>query len=302
MSAEVAETMQTILFADVVDSTGLYTTFGDDQAQIILQKCMDLMEEIAGTHSGVVRKRIGDEVLCVFESASNAAAAASQMHARIGAGFAEGVFPRAMRVRIGFEHGPVIEEDGELFGNTVHTAARLSARSKAGQTLTTKETVEKLDVITRAAQRFYGRVQLKGHTEERDLHELITGSSATIMSTRIPPEMLRGGLGYLELRYGDEVVRVDAMHPRLDLGRDDACGLRVEGQAVSRLHARITFERGRAQIEDISSNGSGVRPEDGPARDLLHDSAVLKGKGTLRLGLNCPEEAVAVVHYACLDG
>lgn len=302
MNAEAEGTLQTVLFADVVDSTGLYQQFGDDQAQAILLKCMDLMEEIAVEHGGAVRKRIGDEVLCVFEEASKAAAAASKMHARIGAGFAEGLFPRPMRVRIGFEHGGVIEEDDELFGNTVHTAARLAALAKAGQILTTKETVEQLDPIARLAQRFFDRVQLKGQTEERDIHELLSSRGATIMSGRIPVMKRGGGTEAVEIRYGDAVLRVDASSPRLDIGRDEACGLCVDGDAVSRLHARVSLERGKARLEDVSSNGSGIRPENGAEKDLHRESAALEGQGTLRLGLHCPDDASAILQYCCLSG
>ena len=300
MSAEDAGTPQTVLFADVVDSTGLYQKFGDAQAQETLGRCMDLMEEITQSCGGVVRKRIGDEVLAVFPDPQKATSAGSQMHTKIGDGFGRGLFPRAMRLRIGFEHGPVLEEDGELFGSTVHTAARLAALAKAGQILTTKETVEELDPVARMAQRYYDTVQLKGQTGERVIHEMIWSQGATIMSSQLfikkkPPT----GVQTVELRYGDEVRTLDAQNPRLDIGRDEACSLRVDGEAVSRLHMRIALDRGKVSVEDVSSNGSCILPEGGSQQDLHRDAADITGTGTLRLGLFCPDEAAAFVTFSC---
>ena len=300
MSADAADTAQTVLFADVVDSTGLYQTFGDDQAQATLQTCMDLMEEIAQGCGGAVRKRIGDEVLCVFPDPEKATTAAGRMHTRIGDGFGTGIFPRAMRLRIGFEHGPVVEEDGELFGSTVHTAARLAALAKAGQILTTLETIELLDPITRSTQRYYDTVQLKGQTGERVIHEMVWSHGATMLSSQVLVKRpAPAGVQSVQLRYGEKTLRLDAANPRLDIGRDEACGLRVSGDAVSRLHARIALDRGKVHVEDVSSNGSGIRPTEGEARDLHRDRVELQGSGTLRLGLHCPDEAAAFIEFRC---
>jgi DNA-binding winged helix-turn-helix (wHTH) protein len=67
------------------------------------------------------------------------------------------------------------------------------------------------------------------------------------------------------------------------LGRDPAATVLLEDRSVSRRHARITIERGRAEIEDLKSkNGTfvGERPATGPTP--LQDGDALR-IGTLRL-------------------
>jgi adenylate cyclase len=43
---------------------------------------------------------------------------------------------------IGIHAGPVVSQDGDVFGRTVNIAARIAARAEAGEVLTSEETVE----------------------------------------------------------------------------------------------------------------------------------------------------------------
>ena len=144
---EEGSNVKTILFADVVDSTRLYEELGDAEARRILLECLNLMEETVQDCGGEVLDRIGDEVLCQFDDPDTAAHAASQLQQRVVTGLAQKRFPREMRIRIGFEHGPILQTREGLFGATVHTAARLVALAKASQTLTTKETLSLLSPL-----------------------------------------------------------------------------------------------------------------------------------------------------------
>jgi len=297
-----SNTVRTILFADVVDSTRLYEELGDEEARRILLECLGLMEETVQSAGGQPVSRIGDEILCSFGNPDDAAYAAGQIHARVVAGLAQGRFPRAMRIRIGFEHGPVLETPEGLFGATVHTAARLVNLAKASQTLTTKDTLQHLSPVRQTMQRFFDRVVLKGQAHEQDIHELLWDTGATIVPTSRPrTETRRTGIRAIELRYGEVLKRLDANDPRLDLGRDSACGLQVQGSAVSRLHARLSWNRGKVRIDDVSTNGTCVEPKGGKTITLHHEGAELTGEGTIRLGCIGPEGSAALVRYVCED-
>ena len=69
-----------ILFADIVDSSRLYATYGDAEARRIVSACLDRMTQIVSEHRGAVVKTIGDEIMCSFPSADEAVTAAVQMH------------------------------------------------------------------------------------------------------------------------------------------------------------------------------------------------------------------------------
>jgi adenylate cyclase len=62
-----------ILFADVSGSTRLFEERGDVEARRIIAAVLAALTTITATHGGRVIKTIGDEVMCVFPSAVQAA-------------------------------------------------------------------------------------------------------------------------------------------------------------------------------------------------------------------------------------
>ena len=52
---------------------------------------------------------------------------------------------------IGCHFGPVVLENRDVFGATVHTANRMTSQAKAGQIITTAATVERLSPEWRAS-------------------------------------------------------------------------------------------------------------------------------------------------------
>jgi adenylate cyclase len=62
---------------------------------------------------------------------------------------------------IGIHAGPVVSQDGDVFGRTVNIAARIAAQAGAGEVLTSAETVE---LVNDARLRFVrvGPASLKG--------------------------------------------------------------------------------------------------------------------------------------------
>ena len=52
-----------ILFADIVKSTQLYETLGNRTAQLIIDRCLDLLARISTHCLGTVVKTIGDEIM-----------------------------------------------------------------------------------------------------------------------------------------------------------------------------------------------------------------------------------------------
>jgi class 3 adenylate cyclase len=288
---------QTAFFADIAGSTRITEETGDFGARDILSSCLDLMDEIVRKRGGRVSRRIGDELLCLFPNAELAAFAAADLHAAVTTAHRKGRLSRPMRLRIGFEHGPIVEDGGELYGQTVHTAARLSSLAKAGQTLVTKSTLDRINPVLANFARHFDSVVLKGLSGEMDVYDLPWSSDATTRVTkRREPKKATGAA--VELVYGEQTYRVDALRPRVEIGRDAACDLRVQGDSVSMIHARIVWNRGRVRLEDISTNGTTIRVEDAPARTLHHEAAPLQGSGLLWFG-DDEDENEAHVRFRC---
>lgn len=280
-----ATTLQrSALFADIAGSTRLVVELGDDAARVLLVKYVGLLADTARTSGGEIANLLGDEVFCIFPTPDDAATAAGAMHERVEAASARERLPRPVRIRAGFVHGPVVHSAEGWFGNTVHKAARLVALAKAGQTLTTRATLDHLAPRWQESARFFDRSVLRGGTGEEELHELLWDASFT--SVLGAPEPARGGgsTACVELALGEKRLRVDATRPRVELGRDPASDLCVPSSGVSRLHAVVEWNRGRASLSDLSTNGTLVeRAGRGPQR-VHHETVPLEGEGILWLG------------------
>jgi len=160
-----------VLFADVSGSTKLYETAGDKVALAAIGQCIDIFREKTLDEGGRVIKTIGDEVMADFPTANAAASAAIEMQIAV-----DELMPignTKLGIRIGFQFGPVLERDGDLFGDTVNLAARLSGLAVKGQVMTSRETVDRLNNIMRTQCRPLHTLQVKGKAEEVALCELM---------------------------------------------------------------------------------------------------------------------------------
>jgi len=118
-----------ILFADIVDSTGLTERLGDDAFREKARELDEAMRAAIRDNGGtaVVGKTLGDGVLAVFTSAKQAIACAQACHAAAGAA--------GLALHAGIHAGDVIREADNVYGGAVNIAARVAAASAAGETL-----------------------------------------------------------------------------------------------------------------------------------------------------------------------
>jgi class 3 adenylate cyclase/pimeloyl-ACP methyl ester carboxylesterase len=121
-----------ILFADIVDSTALTERLGDAAFR---KKARDLdaaMRTIIRDHSGtaIEGKLLGDGVLAVFTSASEAIKAA------LACGIAGE--DAGLPLHLGLHAGDVIREDDNVYGGAVNIASRISGLSAPGEVLVSR--------------------------------------------------------------------------------------------------------------------------------------------------------------------
>ena len=163
-----------ILFADISGSTKLFETLGDTIARKLIADCLEILTSIVKSHKGTVIKTIGDEIMCTFPTADNAASASCEMHETLEEDATEGTSENPpLKIRVGLHYGPAIMEGGDVFGDAVNVAARMAAQAKGGQIITTQLTIDLLAPILRASTRFVDRAPIKGKKEEIDIYEII---------------------------------------------------------------------------------------------------------------------------------
>src|SRR5450432_3723940 len=280
-----------ILFADVVGSTKLYELLGDLRARDMVGICIDVMRAATDQNHGTVIKTMGDEVMSTFPTADDALNAAAQMQKQIVSHPQLKVDEQTVAIRIGCNFGPVVLENRDVFGSTVHTANRMTSQAKAGQVITTIATVERLSPEWRASVRQIDVATLKGQGAEVALYEVLWQKEDV---TSMVPEIALASRGdrimRLRLRCQDREVVVDDERPNIAIGRAEDNDLVIKGSLISRLHARIEINRNKFVLIDQSTNGTFVQSSDGEESFVRRDSLQIKGNGMIGLG-RLPEQA-----------
>lgn len=274
-----------ILFGDIAQSTRLYDVLGDETAQELIGLCLTRLSESAIQNGGKVIKTIGDEVMCTFPEVEEAVSAAKAMHNAMDKRFFINEGPGvSLELRVGIHGGPVIQKDGDVFGDAVNVAARLVSVSKARQILLSSEAADALDDRHKKSIRNLGCIPLRGKTDDLRVCELVWEDyDMTIIANQ--PQFDHVATAPMEIRLGSVVLEVGPSRPSLTIGRDKSNDLHVPGNHVSRSHARIDFLGGKFLLSDQSSNGTYVSFRKGKSVHLKRDKVVLYGSGTISPGL-----------------
>jgi len=287
----------TIMFADIAGSTRLYDRLGDLLAQETVARSQQRMAAAVHRHGGVVIKEIGDETMSRFPTADQGVAAACDMQKAFSAG--QGEFPEPIEIRIGLHHGPALLRQGDLFGDAVNVAARMRDISRGGQIITTEETVHQLaPSLARQARRF-DRTSLKGKEGLVSIYHVIWERQENVTSIAMGTDAIAGDHATLHLRRDTEEWTITTDRGVISLGRDPHCDVVLDGDYVSRTHARIRFERGKFVLEDCSTNGTHVRTNDGNVVFLRREKLPLWGNGVFSLGKPLSESGTQLIDFRC---
>ncbi len=137
----------TVLFADLVDSTGLSQRLDAERAREVLGRFYDTVTEELRALRGQPEKFIGDAVMAVFglptvheDDALRAVRAGLAIRGRVAHLCTELNLPEQLEVRVGIETGEAatgVGPSGQLLvtGTVVNAAARLQTAAEPGQVL-----------------------------------------------------------------------------------------------------------------------------------------------------------------------
>ncbi len=282
-----AEQELAIVFADVVGSTQLYESLGDDGARETVQRCVECMKEATNEFHGEVIKTIGDEVMSTFATADDAVNAASQMQQRISNGNFTGRDDVRVAIRIGLHFGHVAVEQNDIFGVAVNIANRMTSQAKAGQIITTSSTVDQLGDEWQNVVRQIGVATLRGQLDEVALYEVLwQPEDATSMLAQPDwADKAEKTAEKMVLSFAGETleVRPDGIRS-ITMGRADDNDVSIKGTLISRVHARIELKKSRFMLIDESTNGTFVQRDDGEEVYVRRDTAQLSGSGLIGLG------------------
>ena len=289
------QTTGCVLFADVSGSTKLYETVGDAAASSAIDLCLKLFAAITEQHGGRVVKTIGDEVMALFPKAATASRAAIDIQLAVTQ--MAPVEKVKLGVRIGMNAGPLLERDGDVFGDTVNLAARLTEMAARGQIITSLETVELLEPIQKMDCRSLYAIAVKGKEDEVGICEVLWTDSED--ATQLVAQRATTDLGHqLRVVYHGRTVMVDDEHRALTLGRDASADLVVLDRMASRSHCEIERRGAKFVITDRSANGTYVTIDGDSELVLRRDETILRHHGVIALG-HSRTTATELVEFFC---
>lgn len=153
-----------VCFIDLTGYTRLTEDRGDRAAADIAEALASLIERTSRAYDGRPVRWLGDGGMFVFRSAHAATRAALEVAQRA----ADCGLPAT---HTGIHCGPVIFQDGDIFGRTVNIASRLSAAAAEGEVLVSDSAAQQLGGDTTLED--LGRIELKGLPEPLQVFRVI---------------------------------------------------------------------------------------------------------------------------------
>ena len=293
--------MKTVVFADLVGSTGIFERVGDATASQFVSQLTGALSKMVEKQHGRVVKLLGDGLFVIFQSESEALAACIAIQNRLQD---KPVYPcgnsAPVQIQIGIESGEVVEIDGDCFGDAVNCAARLADLAGADQILTTHRVRDSLIPAQRTVLRSIGPMYLRGKSESTEVFRVEwkddQDADATVMGTSMYKLPKIQGLA---LSYAGQTFRLNVHGDKLSLGRSSTASLAINDARVSRVHAVVQWQGDQFVLGDVSSFGTWVYMGSQTEPVVLRRTdCYLVGRGQIALGCERNVENAPLVEFA----
>jgi adenylate cyclase len=294
--------MASVVFADLVGSTGIFERLGDETAGRFVTQLTTALAKIFEQHHGRVVKLLGDGLFVVFAAEDQAVTACIAIQERLqDKPVRPGGTGRPVQMQVGIESGEVVEIDGDCYGDAVNSAARLADLAGAEQILTTQRVRSALPPALQASLRSLGPMYLRGKAEATEVFRVHwqpeRDTEATVMGVSLNPET--PAEAHLEISIAGQTLRLPPRGDPITLGRSVTADLPVNDARVSRLHATLEWRGGHFVLSDASSFGSWVYF--GNQREpvvLRRTECYLVGQGQISLGCDRNAEAAPIASFS----
>jgi len=293
--------MTTVVFADLVGSTSLFERLGDDTASRFVTQLAGTLSQLFEQHQGRVVKLLGDGLFVVFKEEGNAVAACMSIQNHLlEKRIQPGGTGAPIQMQMGIESGEVVEIDGDCFGDTVNSAARLADLAGAAQILTTENVWKALIPAQRAALRSMGPMYLRGRAEASHVYRVEWQAGRDEDSTMAGRSMFAPQKNeYLEMVFGSNVLHFDSKSPKVSLGRLAEAAMPINDPRVSRVHATLEWRGGHFLLTDTSSFGTWVYlGNQTEAVVLRRTECYLVGSGQIVPGCERTDEKAPVINFS----
>jgi len=259
----------TILFTDIIDSTPMTASLGDEQALEVTDAHFAVLHETLAKFDGTAIDAVGDALLASFNTAPAAVQCAIAMHDAIFRAEPDfGGWPLA--IRIGIHHGTGLVLDGRLFGDVINTGSRIAALAGGQEIMCTRGVFERLPDDLAKRFEYEAPIIPRG---KRSVLEVFGWSSPfkqeSIQTFVVGAEINPSGwaprdsflLTVIDDQGGEQQRRV--VDSPLFVGRTPENEISVPSRMVSKTHLAFSVIRQNLWVFDMeSSNGVFVRYPD----------------------------------------
>jgi adenylate cyclase len=171
MGSAVTASDATFVFADIAGFTALTEAHGDEQAAMLVADFGEAVKGVLPAGAAHV-KTIGDALMLRVPDPGDAILLALELTHGLMQGHG------APAVRVGLNHGPAVERDGDYFGATVNLAARVSGLASGGEVLVTGPTAALVPDLEGVFYESRGRQALRGVREPVEIFAAVHQSES----------------------------------------------------------------------------------------------------------------------------
>jgi adenylate cyclase len=156
-SDELSRGIRVVGFADIVSYTRLTRRLSEVELGQLIERFEGMAADVVALNGGRVIKSIGDEVLFVTDTPAQGAAVALALQDKVAS--AEDM----PELRIGLAYGSILIRLGDIYGEVVNIASRLTSEAKPGRVLGDREIAAALDGHPAYRIRKLRRVSVRGY-------------------------------------------------------------------------------------------------------------------------------------------
>jgi adenylate cyclase len=293
--------MASVVFADLVGSTGIFERLGDETAGRFVTQLTTALAKIFEQHNGRVVKLLGDGLFTVFAQEDEALVACIAIQEILQQKpVRPGGTGHPVQMQMGIESGEVVEIEGDCYGDAVNSAARLADLAGADQILTTQRVRDALPPALQAKLRSLGPIFLRGKAEATEVFRVGWQPERDAEATVMGVSMFKAGVetAALEITIAGQTRRLQPRGGRITLGRAVTADLPVNDSRVSRIHAAVEWRGGQFVLSDASSFGTWVY-FGGQAEPVVlrRTECYLVGQGQIALGCDRDAEAAPLASF-----
>lgn len=273
-----------ILFADISGSAKLYELLGDHVAQEIIGKILERLSDLTFQYSGKVIKTVGDAIVSTFNSTDNSIDAAKAMQLTMTCGISDDANLPQINIHIGIHHGSVVFNNNDIFGDAVNITARVADYANPRQIVVTRAVIDNLSAEAFYLKKYLTRITAKNISGDIELFEINfeeQQSTLVLDSRKISEELFCSSL---YLTRGGQVIVLDLQKQVVSIGREDFNDIVIKYSWISRTHAYIENRNGIFMLNDKSTNGTYIYPQNSNPMHINKREHQLLGKGIIIFG------------------